>query len=153
LPRVRFLTGLALIIALAMATVGIQAYVRAGHQQARITALQADLAGLQGRIAADERSAARERRHVRSVAAQARNARRALSRVRWALQSVPSESQVAGVRNALAAYGSCIPQLQSEIAGLNISWKINPAKPATDAFRLSTTAPISASCRSALTRR
>jgi hypothetical protein len=153
LPQVRFVTGLALIAALTMATVGIEAYVRAGHQQARITALQAQLAGLQRRVAADERGAAAERRHVRSVAAQAVSARRALSRVNWALQSVPSEAQIAGVRDELAAYASCIPQLQREIAGLGISWRVDPAKPASGYFRLGTVAPISASCRSALTGR
>ena len=151
LPQVRFVTGLALIVALAMATVGIQAYVRAGHQQARITALQTELAGLQRRISTDETVAAGQRRRVQSVAAQAGKATRALSRLSWALQSVPSQAQVAGVRNQLAAYASCIPQLQSEIAGLAISWRIDPTKPATDSFRLSTAAPISASCRTALT--
>lgn len=150
LPRVRFVTGLALIIALAMATVGIQAYVRAGHQQARITVLQAELAGLQRQVDADEQGAASERRHVRRVAAQASSARRAVSRVSWALQSVPSEAQVAGVRNQLAGYASCIPQLQREIAGLAISWRIDPVNPTTDSFRLSTRAPVSGSCRSAL---
>jgi hypothetical protein len=144
-------TGLALIVALTMATVGIQAYVRSEHQQARITALESQLIGLQRRIAADETGAASERRHVRSVAAQAGSARRALSRVSWALQSVPSEAQVAGVRNELAAYASCIPQLQSEIAGLAIAWRFDRSKPSSDYFRLSSTAPISASCRSALT--
>jgi hypothetical protein len=146
-------TGLALIVALAMATVGIEAYVRAGHQQARITALQVELAGLQRRVDADENGAAAERRHVRSAAAQASSARRALSRVSWALQSVPSEAQIAGVRNELAAYASCIPQLQSEIAGLGINWRIDPHKPSTDSLRLATASPISASCRSALTGR
>lgn len=153
LPRVRFVTGLALIVALAMATVGIQAYVRAGHQQSRITALQGELGRLQHRIEADEVRAAGDRRHVRSVAAQAESARRAVARVSWALQSVPSQAQVAGVRNQLADYAACIPQLQREVAGLHLSWTLDPAKPSNDNLRLSTTAPISASCRSALTGR
>src|SRR6185437_16430171 len=42
----RFVTGIAVIVALATAAFGIEAYVRAGHQQTRITALQADLARL-----------------------------------------------------------------------------------------------------------
>jgi hypothetical protein len=148
LPRVRFVTGVALIAALAMATVGIQAYVRAGHQQARITALEGELAGLQRRIGVDEQGAASERRHVRSVAAQADTARRALSRVDWALQSLPSAAQIADVRSQLAVYASCIPQLQSEIAGLGITWRIDRTRPSADYFRLSTSSPISRSCRS-----
>jgi hypothetical protein len=149
----RFVTGVAVIVALATAAFGIEAYVRAGHQQTRITALQADLASLQQRVAADEHRAAAARQHIRSVAAQASSARRALARFRWALQSVPSEAQVAGVRDEFAAYAACIPQLQSEIAGLGVSWKINPAKSSIDFFKLSTRAPISPSCASALTRR
>jgi predicted lipoprotein len=146
-------TGVAVIVALATAAFGIEAYVRAGHQQRRITALQADLASLQHRVVADEHGTAAVRQHIRSVAAQASSARRALARVRWALQSVPSEAQVAGVRNEFAAYAACIPQLQSEIAGLGVSWKINRAKSSIDFFKLSTNAPISASCASALAGR
>jgi hypothetical protein len=145
-----FVTGVAVIVAAAAGTFGIQAYVRAGHEQSRLAALQADVAALQQRVAVDEHGAASERSHVRSVAAQASTARRALASLGWAIQSVPSEAQVAGVRSELAAYAACIPQLQNEIAGLGISWRIDPMKPSTDYFRLSTAAPISASCSSAL---
>jgi len=149
----RFVTGVAVIVALATATFGVEAYVRAGHQQTRITALQADLASLQARVAADEHGVASVRKRVHSVAAEASGARRAVNRVRWALQSVPSEAQVAGVRNEFAAYAGCIPQLQREIAGLGVSWRVNPSKTAINFFKLSTNAPISASCASALTGR
>ena len=149
----RFVTGVAVIVAAATATFGIEAYVRAGHEQSRVAALQADLAALQQRVTTDEHGAASERSNVRSVAAQASTARRALARFSWALQSVPSEAQVASVRNDLAAYAACIPQLQSEIAGLGVSWRIDPMKPSTDYFKLATAAPISASCASALARR
>lgn len=149
----RFVTGVAVIVALATAAFGVEAYVRAGHQQTRITALQADLSRLQQRVAADEHGAASVRRHVRSVAAQASSAHRAVARLRWALQSVPSQAQVAGVRNEFAAYAGCIPELQREIAGLGVSWRVNASKTAIDFFKLSTSAPISSSCASALTGR
>ncbi len=145
--------GVVVVVAVAAGTFGIQAYVRAGHEQLRITALQADLTQLQQRVITDEHGAASVRRHIRSVAAQASSAHRALARFSWALQSVPSEAQVAGVRNEFAAYAACIPQLQREIAGLGISWRVNPSKSSLDLFKLSTAAPISASCASALTGR
>jgi len=149
----RFVTGVAVIIALATAAFGVEAYVRAGHEQARIAALQTALSGLQQRVAADENGAASVRENVRTVAAQASSAHRALTRFSWALQSVPSEAQVAGVRNQLAGYAGCIPQLQSEIAGLSVSWRINARKPALDFLSLYTSAPISGSCASALAGR
>ena len=108
------------------------------------------MAALQQRLTVDEHGAASDRLHVRSVAAQATSARRAVARFSWALQSVPSEAQVAGVRNELAAYAACIPQLQSEIAGLGISWRIDPRKPVTDYFKLFTAAPITTPCARAL---
>lgn len=151
--RVRFVTGVAVIVALAAGAFGIEAYARAGHEQARIAALQTDLAGLQQRLSADEQVASGDRRRVAEVAAQAGRAQRALARFGWALQSVPSEAQVAGVRSEFADYAACIPQLQREIAGLGISWRVNPGKPSIDFFRLSTNAPISTSCASALTGR
>jgi hypothetical protein len=147
----RFVAGVAVMVALATAAFGVEAYVRAGHDQARIAALQADLAGLQRRVNADERGAASVRKRVGKVAAQASSAHRAMTRFNWALQSVPSEAQVAGVRNEFAAYADCIPQLQSEISGLGISWKVNPGKSTINFFKLSTSAPISASCARALT--
>ena len=150
---VRFVTGVATIVAIATAAFGIEAYIRAGHQQSRIAVLQADLATLQQQVAADEHGAASERSRVRSAAAQASRAQQALARLSWALQSVPSQAQVAGVRNELAAYAACIPQLQNEIAGLGISWRIDPAKPSTDYFRLATAAPMSPACSRALTGR
>ena len=150
---VRFVTGVAVIVAVATAAFGIEAYVRAGHDQARIVALQADVTSLQQRVAGDEHGAVDLRRAVRKAAAQAASARRAVARFGWALQSVPSEAQVAGVRNEFAAYAACIPQLQREIAGLGVSWKFNPAKKSIDLFKLSTTAPISTSCASALSGR
>jgi hypothetical protein len=146
-------TGVVAIVAVATAVFGIEAYVRAGHEQQRITALQADMAGLQRRMSADEHGAASMGQHVRKVAAQASSARRAVARFNWALQSVPSEAQVAGVRNEFAAYAACIPQLQREIAGLSVSWRVNPSKASIDFFKLSTAAPISGSCASALTGR
>lgn len=150
---VRFVTGVAVIVALATAAFGIEAYRRVGHEQARITALQADLASLQQRVAGDEHGSVGLRKDVRHAAAQAASAHRAVARFGWALQSVPSEAQVAGVRNEFADYASCIPQLQREIAGLGVSWRLNPSKNSIDFFKLSTNAPISASCASALTGR
>jgi hypothetical protein len=146
-------TGVAVIVAVAAGAFGIEAYVRAGHEQKRLTALQADLAGLQRRVDADEHGAAGVRQRVGKVAAQATRTRRAVAHFNWALQSVPSEAQVAGVRNEFAAYAACIPQLQREIAGLGVSWKINPSKASIDFFKLSTAAPISSSCASALSGR
>jgi hypothetical protein len=153
LARFRFVTGMVLIVALATAGFGVAAYTRVSRDQTRIVGLQSQVMGLEQRLAADEHGAASDRRHVRSVAAQASSARRALQRFSWALQSVPSEAQVAVVRNQLAAYAACIPQLQSEIAGLGISWRIDPTKPAADYFRLATATPMSTSCFRALSGR
>lgn len=149
----RFVTGVAVVVTIASTSFGVQAYVRAGHEQARVATLEAEVTGLQGRLAGDERAAAGEQSRVRSAAAQARGAERALARFGWALESVPSEAQVAGVRSQLAAYASCIPQLQSEIAGMSLSWRIDSAKPSTDSFKLSSSAPISAACSDALAGR
>jgi hypothetical protein len=57
------------------------------------------------------------------------------------------------VRNEFAAYAACIPELQSEIAGLGVSWRVNPSKSSIDFFKLFTRAPISGSCARALSGR
>jgi cell division protein FtsB len=143
----------ALIIAVAGAAWGIRGATQASRSQSRIAALQAQLAGLQQRVAADERTVASERQQLRSVAARAGGVQRSLQRINWALQSVPSEAQVASVRNDVAAYAGCIPRLQREIDGLGLSWRIDPAKPSTDSFKLFTAAPVSHSCAAALAGR
>ena len=150
--RLRFVTGIVLIIALATALFGVEAYKRAARSEQRVATLQAELASLEQRVTGDERVAAGDRLHARSVAARATAAQRSVQRVNWQLQSVPSETQLAGMRNELAAYAAyaaCIPALQSEIDGLRLNWRIDADKPATDSFKLFTSAPAPASCSGA----
>lgn len=134
------------MIALVTAGFGVDAYLRAERSQQRVVTLQADLAGLEQRVSADERAAAGDRRHVRAVAAHAAAAERSVSKFGWQLQSLPSEAQLAGLRNDVASYGACIPQLQNEIDNLRLTLRINTRKPASDSFKLFTAAPASASC-------
>jgi hypothetical protein len=143
----------ALAVAAAGAYWGARASIQAAHSRSRIAVLEARLTGLQRRIAADERVAAGERRSTRRVAARATAVQRTLKRIDWALQSVPSEAEVAGVRSGLAGFAACLPALQGEIKGLTLSWRIDRAKPANDSFKLFSSAPISASCAHPLTRR
>jgi hypothetical protein len=44
-------------------------------------------------------------------------------------------------------------QLQREIDGLGLSWRVDPAKPSTDSFELFTAAPVSRSYAAALAGR
>jgi uncharacterized protein HemX len=134
-------------VAVAGATWGIRGATQASHSHSQIAALQAQVASLQGRVAADERTAASQRLQLRRVAARAGNVQQSLRRVNWALQSVPSQEQIGSVRNSVASYAGCIPQLQREIDGLALTWKIDAAKPSSDSFKLFTTTPVSASCR------
>jgi hypothetical protein len=143
----------ALLIAAAGAYWGTRASIRASHSQKRIAALQAQLTGLQQRVAADERVAAGERRSTHTAVARATAVQRSLKRIAWALQSVPSEAEVAGVRSGLAGFAACLPALQGEIKGLTLSWRIDRARPSKDSFKLFSSAPISASCAQPLTRR
>jgi len=149
----RFATGIVLIVAIGTAVFGVEAYKRAARSEQRVATLQSALASLEQRVAGDERSAAGDRLHARSVAARASAAQRSVQRVNWQLQSVPSEGQLAGMRTELAAYAACIPALQSEIDGLRLNWRIDADKPATDAFKLFTTAPAPASCSGAVSGR
>lgn len=154
--RLRFVTGIVLIVAIATAIFGVEAYKRAARSERRVAALQAELSSLGQRVAGDERAAAGDRQHARSVAARASAAQRSVQRVNWQLQSVPTEAQLAGMRNQLAAYAAyaaCIPALQSEIDGLRLNWRIDANKPATDSFKLFTTASAPASCSGAASSR
>ena len=150
--KLRFATGIVLVIALVTAAFGVEAYMRASRSERRVAALEADVAGLQQRIGVDERAAAGEQRHTRTVVARASAVQQSIQHVNWQLQSVPTEAEVASVRNELAglrndvaAYSACIPQLQGEISSLRLSWRIDAAKPSTDYFRLFTAAPASCS--------
>ncbi len=144
--KLRFASGIVLMIALVTAGFGIESYLRAERSQRRVAALQADLEALGQRVGADERAAAGDRRHARSVAARAAAAQQSVKRMAWQLQSLPSEAQLAGLRTEVADYAACVPQLQNEIAGLRLSWRINAAKPAADSFKLFSATPASASC-------
>jgi hypothetical protein len=158
--RLRFATGIVLVIALATAAFGVEGYMRSSRSQRRVAALQADLASLQQRVGADEQAATGEQRHTRTVVARASTVLNSIQHVNWQLQSVPTEAQLAGLRNRLAglgndvaAYAACIPQLQAEISSLRLSWRIDSVKPSADYFRLFTAAPASASCAAGVTGR
>ncbi len=150
----RFATGIVLVVALAAAGFGVEGYLKAAHSQAKVAALDANLASLQRRVDADERAAAGQRRQVRRFTARAtagqRSLAQSLKRLDWQLQSVPSEGQLAGMRNQLAAYAACVPQLRNEIDGLGINWRIDSSKPSADYFKLVTATPTSASCGATL---
>src|SRR5947209_2346786 len=80
---VRFVAGVALVIALAATAVAVEGFTQASRSQQRVAALQAQLRSFQLRIGADERSAAGERQLMRRVAARATGAQRSLDRVSW----------------------------------------------------------------------
>jgi hypothetical protein len=154
-PRgvLRFATGIVLIVALVAAGFGAASYSRAARSENRVASLQAEVAVLQQRVAGDERAAAGQQRHAGSVVARATAAQRSIKRFSWQLQSVPSQAELAGLRDQLAAYAACLPQLQREIHGLRLSWRIYAAKPSADSFKLFSSAPASASCSAAPTGR
>jgi hypothetical protein len=158
--KLRFATGIVLVVALATAAFGVEGYVRASRSERRVTALQADLANLRQRVGADERAAAGEQRQARTVVDKASAVQKSIQNFTWQLQSVPTEAQLAELRNKLAGlsndvstYTACIPELQAEVDGLRLSWRIDATKPSTDYFRLFTAAPASASCAADVTRR
>jgi hypothetical protein len=154
-PRgvLRFATGVVLIVALAAAGFGAASYSRAARSETRVASLQAEVAALRQRLAGDEQAAAGERQHAGSVVARANAAQQTIKRFSWRLQSVPTEGQLAALRNEVAAYAACLPQLQREFNGLRLSWRIDATKPSADSFRLFTSARASASCSAALSGR
>lgn len=148
--RVRFIGGLLLMAALTAGAFGVDGLLQASRERSRVASLQAELSSLQQRVAADEQGVASERLEVGNLAGRAtgaeRSVSRSLGRINWSLQSVPSEAQFARMRSQLDADAACLSQLQNQLAGLGINWRIDPERPSTDYFKLYTAAPASASC-------
>jgi hypothetical protein len=148
--RVRFIGGLLLMVALTAGAFGVDGLLQASRERSRVASLQAELSSLQQRVAADEQGVASERVEVGNLAGRAsgveRSVSRSLGRLNWSLQSVPSEAEMARMRGQLDADAACLGQLRSELDGLGISWRIDPAKPSTDYFKLFSSASASASC-------
>jgi hypothetical protein len=139
-----------LVLALALAGFGAEGLLAASHAQSRVAALQGELTSLQQRVATDEQGVRSESAHVSTIAARAtgadRSLTRTLARLNWSLQSVPSEGELARLRGELDAYAACVGELQGELAGLGLNWRIDPARPSTDYFRLVLSAPASGAC-------
>ena len=146
----RFASGLVLVLALALAGFGVEGLLSASRSQSHVAALEAEVSGLQQRLVDDEQGAMSESGHVRAIAARATGTdtslTRSLARINWSLQSVPSEGELARLRSELTGYAACAGQLQGELAGLGINWRIDPARPSTDYFRLVTSTPVSRAC-------
>ena len=98
------------MVALVTAAFGADAYVRADRSQQRVAALQADLASLEQRVGADEQTAAADRRTRRQrLRAGLRGTAVGQADSTWQLQSLPTEAQLAGLRNDVANYAACVP--------------------------------------------
>jgi hypothetical protein len=138
------------MVALTAGAFGVDGLIQASREHSRVTALQSQLTTLQQRVSADEQGVASERIEVGKVAGRAtgvaRSVSRSLARINWSLQSVPSEGEMARLRGTLDAYAACVGQLQGELNGLGINWRIDAAKPSTDYFKLFTTASASGAC-------
>jgi len=141
------------MVALTAGALGVDGLIQASHERSHVAALQSEVTSLQQRLSADEQGAASERAEVGKVAGRAtgvaRSVSRSLARINWSLQSVPSEGELARLRGTLDAYAACFGQLQGELNGLGINWRIDPAKPSTDYFKLFTSAPAATSCSAA----
>lgn len=142
-----------MVIALGAALFTVQGLTALSRSHAQIASLRADVNNLQQRVRTDEQAAAVDRRHMRSVTAQASGASKALQHVSWQVASLPTETEVAHLRGGLALYAMCVPQLQREISRLGIAWRIDPRKPRRDYFKPFTAASISRPCAAALTGR
>jgi hypothetical protein len=142
--------GLLLMAAVAGGAFGVEGLIQASHAGTRVTSLQAQLTSLEQRVGVDEQGAASARAQMAKVAGRAtgaeRSVSRSLARINWSLQSVPSQGELAQMRGQLAVQNACIGQLRSEIAGLGIDWRIYPARPSADYFKLYTAAPGTSSC-------
>lgn len=148
--QARFAGGVLLVVALTAGAFGVDGLIQASREHARVASLQGELTSLQRQVRADEQDAASQGVEMRSVAGRAtgveRSISRSLGRISWTLQSVPSEAELAHLRVQLGAYASCVGELQREIAGLGISWRINPGRPSADYFKLYTAARGASAC-------
>ena len=138
------------MVALTGGGLGVEGLIQASQERSRVGALQADVTSLTQRVGADEQGAASERAEVGKVAGRAIGVARSLARMNWSLQSVPSQGELAQLRGTLDAYAACVGQMQGELNGLGINWRIDAAKPATDYFKLFTTASSSGACSAVL---
>ena len=148
----RFVSGVLLMAAVTGGALGVEGSIQASHARSRVVTLQGQVTSLERRLDAVEQGDASARTELGKVAGRAtgveQSVSRSIARINWSLQSVPSEGQLASLRGALNAYAACVGELQSEIARLGISWRINPARPSADYFKLFTAAPPSGACSS-----
>jgi hypothetical protein len=146
----RFIGGMLLMVALTAGAFGVEGLIQASRERSRVNALQAQVTSLTQRLGADEQGAASERAEVGKVAGRAsgvaRSVSQSLAHINWSLQSIPSEAQLAVLRSAVDSYAACVGELQTELNGLGINWRIDPEKPASDYFKLFTAAPASGAC-------
>jgi hypothetical protein len=140
----RFVTGGALILALAGVAFGARGYLEASTAESQTAALRGTVSTLESRLSMDEARAAHEQKRVGAAAAQAARAGRQSSRVASQLADIPP--QVQALQADLAWYSACLPQLQREITGLVISWHMGPFKASPDYATLVDKAPISSAC-------
>lgn len=140
----RFVAGGALILALASAAFGARGYLELSKARLQAQTLSQTVGALQQRLSVDERHAAGEQRRAHAAAAQAASAGRQSARVVSQLADVSIQMQ--GLQGELARSAACVPELQSEIKGLVISWHMGPFKASPDTVTLADKAHLSSAC-------
>lgn len=144
-PALRFVAGGAVILALIGLAAGALGFLEAFGVQSQADALGRKVSALEQRLGLDEAKAANEQRRVSSISTQAVSAGRQTSHVASQLTDVAVQMQ--GFQDELAGYSSCLPQLQSEITGLVITWHIGRFKASPSYVTLLDKAHPKGACR------
>lgn len=86
------------------------------------------------------------KRQLKSQGSQLANAQSSI----FSLQDSTTAGQVSGLKRTVAHLTTCLPQLQTEIGGLGISWQINGFDTSKDSFNITNPTIISSDCSGVL---
>jgi hypothetical protein len=141
----RWVTGVALVIALVGVALGVVSLVRA-EPKSSVTPLRSEVASLHRQLTATNLKLAHTNSSLQTAEASLTTVQADVGNI----QSSSTAGQIAGLKRTVSQMQTCVPEIQTEIGGLSVDWNISGTDANQDSFDIANPTIISTDCSKTL---
>jgi hypothetical protein len=138
--------GVACLLALVGIAVGAVGIFEAMSAKNTDRALRAQLSSLRGRVGGDEARVHQVAAEMTTIPGRATMAAAQANIAALQSQVTGQGKTISHIQGQNSTYANCIPELQTELNGLSISWSLNPVNASSDYFNIANSSQISHDC-------
>ncbi len=138
--------GVACLLALVGIAVGALGITEAMSAKNTGRTLRAQLSSLRGRVGGDETRVHQVATEMTTIPGRATMAAAQTNIAALQSQVTGQGKTISHIQDQNSTYANCIPELQTELNGLSISWSLNPVNASSDYFNIANSSQISHDC-------